>query len=231
MSLMACACMLWKAFKLLVMEQYLKNTFFIDHESDAIRAFVANIDFSKAQTDVEKAVRLYYAVRDGFRYNPHNISLQPEDFRASIQVQRAEGHCIDKATILAAAARAIGVPSRLGFANVTNHIGTEKIEKVLGINVLVFHGFTELYLGGRWVKATPAFNAALCEKLDVEPLEFNGKEDSVFQQFSRTGNRFMEYLHNYGSFDDLPFDQMIGEWKKYYPKLFTYNIKQLVIRD
>jgi transglutaminase-like putative cysteine protease len=211
------------------MEQYLKHTFFIDHESDAIRAFVANIDFLDAQTAIERAVTLYYAVRDGFRYNPHTISMQPEDFRASVQVQRSEGHCIDKATILAAAARAIGIPSRLGFANVTNHIGTEKLEKVLGTSVLVFHGFTELYLEGKWVKATPAFNAALCEKLNVEPLAFNGREDSVFQQFSRTGNRFMEYLHDYGSFDDLPFDQMIGEWKKHYPKLFTDEIEQLII--
>jgi transglutaminase-like putative cysteine protease len=211
------------------MEQYLKHTFFIDHESDAIRAFVANIDFLDAQTAIERAVILYYAVRDGFRYNPHTISMQPEDFRASVQVQRSEGHCIDKATILAAAARAIGIPSRLGFANVTNHIGTEKLEKVLGTSVLVFHGFTELYLEGKWVKATPAFNAALCEKLNVEPLAFNGREDSVFQQFSRTGNRFMEYLHDYGSFDDLPFDQMIGEWKKHYPKLFTDEIEQLII--
>ncbi|WP_448520003.1 transglutaminase-like domain-containing protein [Rhodoflexus sp.] len=211
------------------MEQYLRSTYFIDHTSEAIRSFVAAIDFSEDTTATEKAVRLYYTVRDGFRYNPHKISMQPEDFRASAQVQQAEGHCIDKATILAATARAIGIPSRLGFANVTNHIGTEKLEKVLGTNVLVFHGYTELYLEGRWVKATPAFNAALCEKLNVDPLEFNGKEDSVFQQFSRDGNRFMEYLHDYGSFDDLPFEQMIGEWRKHYPKLFTEDIEQLII--
>ncbi|MCS7019419.1 MAG: transglutaminase family protein [Cytophagales bacterium] len=211
------------------MEQYLKNTFFIDHESTPVRAFVASIDWSNCAAPVEKAVRLYYAVRDGFRYNPHRISMQPEDFRASVQVQRPEGHCIDKANILVAAARALGIPARLGFANVTNHIGTEKLEKVLGTTVLVFHGFAELFLENQWVKATPAFNAELCQKLDVAPLEFNGREDSVFQQFSKNGNRFMEYLHYYGSFEDLPFDMMIGEWKKYYPKLFSKPVEQLII--
>ena len=38
----------------------------------------------------------------------------------------------------------------------------------------------------------------------------------------------MEYLHDYGSYNDVPIDLMNAEMKKYYPHLFeeTVNTKQ-----
>lgn len=200
--------------------EYLEANFFTDSDHPSIVSF-AKAHTEVSQDEVAKALSLYIAVRDSFWYNPHQVSIQKADFRASNQITRKEGHCIDKANILAACARVVGIPARLGFANVTNHIATERIEKVLGTNVLVFHGYTELFLNGKWVKATPAFNKALCEKIGVAPLEFDGENDSVFQQYSPSGNKFMEYLHDYGQFAELPFEMMISEWKKYYPHLFT----------
>ncbi len=201
-------------------ESYLQPNFFTDSTHENIIAF-AEKHTQPAQNEIEKALSLYYAVRDNFWYNPNQISMRKEDFKASVQIARTEGHCIDKANVLAACARAVGIPSRLGFANVTNHIATEKLEKILGTNILVFHGYTELFLNGNWVKATPAFNKRLCEKLGVEPLYFDGEHDSVFQQYSPSGSKFMEYLHDYGQFAELPFEMMIGEWKKYYSHLFS----------
>lgn len=203
-------------------EGYLQPNFFTDSKHESITDF-ANKHTQSSQNEVTKMLSLYYAVRDGFRYNPNQIRTRKEDFQASTQIARSEGHCIDKANILAACARVIGVPSRLGFANVTNHIATEKVEKSLGTNVLVFHGYTELFLNGKWVKATPAFNQKLCEKIGVKPLDFDGENDSVFQQYSPSGDKFMEYLHDYGQFAELPFDLMMSEWKKYYPHLFLTN--------
>lgn len=197
--------------------QYLEPNETMDYEQPVIQDFVRkHTDLRLSKT--ENAVKLYYAVRDEFYYDPYQISFSPDHYRASFQISRKTGHCIDKATILGACARAIGIPSRLHFANVRNHIGTEKIEQVLGTSVLVFHGYVELFLEEKWVKATPAFNKALCEKLKVKPLEFDGKEDSVFQEFDQNGGKFMEYLHDYGHFPNLPFETMIGEWKKHYPK-------------
>ena len=203
---------------------YLTPNFFTDSNHPAILNF-AQKHIQEKQSSLEKALSLYLAVRDNFWYNPHQVSTQKEDFKASYQVNRTEGHCIDKANILAACARAVGIPARLGFANVTNHIATERLEKVLGTNVLVFHGYTELFLEDKWVKATPAFNKALCEKIGVAPLDFDGQTDSVFQQYSNAGDKFMEYLHDYGQFAELPFDLMISEWKKYYPHLFVTTNK------
>ena len=166
------------------------------------------------------AVALYYAVRDGFRYNPWEVSLQPGDFSASAMLSRDRergGHCIDKANLLAACARVLGIPSRLHFANVRNHIGTEEFERKLGTDLLVFHGYVELHLNGGWVAATPAFNKELCTYLGVAPLEFDGQQDSIFQQYDAKGGSFMEYVHDYGHFAEIPFDLMIGEWRRFYP--------------
>ncbi|NIR52694.1 transglutaminase [candidate division KSB1 bacterium] len=200
-------------------EIYLKPGRFTDSASPAV------IDYAKTVTrnedrDVDKAVALYYAIRDGFQYNPYHLDLRPQSLKASALLSRDYGYCVEKANLLAASARALGIPSRLGFANVKNHIATEKLEKILRTDVLVFHGYAELFLDGRWIKATPAFNRQLCEKLNVDPLEFDGTGDSMFQQYNREGGNFMEYLHDYGHFPDVPYDLFLQELKKHYPHVF-----------
>jgi transglutaminase-like putative cysteine protease len=202
----------------MLLEPYLAPNFFTDSTHKAVLAY-AQAHTRKEDDDLTKAGCLYKAVRDGFWYNPYPIGVQREVFRASAQILRPEGHCIDKANILAACARAVGIPARLGFANVTNHIGTEKLEKQLGTNLLVFHGYAELYLQARWVKATPAFNLGLCEKLNVAPLEFDGQTDSIFQPYNANGSKFMEYVHDYGTFAELPYSVMLSEWAKHYPDI------------
>jgi transglutaminase-like putative cysteine protease len=198
---------------------FLEPNFFVDSDHPEVVAW-AERHGAPGAAPIDNAVRLYYSIRDAFRYNPWKVHPSREAFRASsvlVGDRREGGHCIDKANLLAACARHLGIPSRLHFANVRNHIGTEELERKLGTDLLVFHGYAELLLDGCWVAATPAFNRELCELLGVAPLEFDGRADSVFQQYDREGGRFMEYVHDYGSFPDIPFDLMIGEWKRYYP--------------
>ena len=169
----------------------------------------------------ESAVSLYYSVRDRLRYNPWRVRFQPEDYTASgvlLRDPNEGGHCIDKALLLAGACRAIGIPSRLHFANVRNHIGTSKLEEQLGTDLLVFHGYTELFLDGRWVAATPAFNRELCEHLGVPPLEFDGVNDSIFQAFDG-GAGFMEYVADHGSYPDVPLQRILAAWEEHYPSV------------
>jgi len=198
---------------------YLEPGFFVDWDHPAVAAWARDHADPEA-SEIDLAVGLYYVIRDGFRYNPWQVELVPEAFRASSVARRDPrrgGHCIDKANLLAACCRLYGIPSRLHFANVRNHIGTEDLERQLGTSLLVFHGYAELYLDGRWVAATPAFNESLCDHLGVAPLEFDGRHDSIFQEYDRKGDRFMEYVHDYGTFSDIPFELMLGEWKKHYP--------------
>ena len=193
---------------------------FVDSDHPAVAAYAA-AHTTLGASAIDNAVSLYYAIRDGFRYSPWDLSPTAAGFRASAVLQRdpnAGAHCIDKAVVLAACSRHVGIPARLHFANVRNHIGTEELERQLGSDVLVFHGYAELWLDERWVAATPAFNRGLCEKLGVDPLEFDGRSDSIFQAYDRVGGAFMEYLHDYGAFADIPFELMWAEWQRYYPK-------------
>lgn len=201
------------------MQEYLSSTDFLDSDNNSVREFAAEHTRGKS-SDIEKAVALYYAVRDGFSYNPYILDLRPERMKASALMTRKDGNCVEKSIILAASARAVNIPSRLSFYIVTNHIATERIEKILGTRNLVFHGAAEMFLEGKWVKATPAFNKELCSFLKVEPLEFDGTQDSMFQQYDKSGRVYMEYLHEYGAYPDMPYDQMLSEFVAHYPRVF-----------
>lgn len=169
---------------------------------------------------LEAAIHLCKVVRERLRYNPWRVRFEREAYRASSVLARPVeegGHCIDKALLLAGLCRALGIPSRLHFANVRNHIGTASLEEQLGTDLLVFHGYTELFLEGKWVAATPAFNLELCKRLNVHPLEFDGRQDSIFQQYSPDGERFMEYVTDHGSHAGIPYEAMIAEWREHYP--------------
>ncbi len=202
------------------MKKYLQPTYFLDFDNAEVQAF-AEVNSNKNQNNKENAIQLYYAVRDGFKYNPYVLDLRKVGLKASSLLKKKSGYCIEKAVLLAAVGRYVGIPSRLSFYIVANHIATEKIEKVLKTNKLVFHGATEFYLDGKWLKLTPAFDARLCKHLNVATLDFDGTEDAIFQQYDNSGNVFMNYLHEYGDFDDMPYQLAIDEFIKHYPHIFS----------
>ncbi|MEA3471741.1 MAG: transglutaminase-like domain-containing protein, partial [Thermodesulfobacteriota bacterium] len=173
-----------------------------------------------AKDDSDKAVKLFYAVRDGIKYNPYQVTISPEEFRASRVLAKKEGWCVEKAILLAAAARVFKIPSRLCCANIRNHLVSESLKEFMKTDLFVFHGFTELYLDGRWIKATPAFDIELCRRLDIYPVEFDGTKDAIFHKYDRGGNLHIEYVDDLGSFADLPLEQIIEAFKKYYPHFF-----------
>lgn len=195
--------------------RYLEATDIIDSHNPEIQAFACKAA-GDAGGAVEQAVRLYYAVRDGIRYDFYLPFYRPEHYRASNVLKAGRGFCIQKVSLLCAAARARGIAARAGFATVHNHLATPQLLEFLGSDVFTFHGYTEFFLEGRWVKATPAFNRELCEKHGVQPLEFNGREDSIFQAFSRDGKRFMEYLEFHGTFPDIPVRKIVHAFEKTY---------------
>ncbi|MDY6831566.1 MAG: transglutaminase family protein [Thermodesulfobacteriota bacterium] len=200
------------------MDQHLSSTPYMDFDVPEVMDFAKTA--GKGATAKDRSVNLYYAVRDGFPYNPYAFTFERDNYKASFTLAAGEGFCIQKSILLAAAARALGIPAQLGFGNVINHLATERLKKLMGGDLFVFHGYTVLFIDGRWVKATPAFNRAMCEKFNTRPLEFDGVNDSVFHPYDNSGNQHMEYVHDYGAFDDMPFDLMIAEMRKYYPQWF-----------
>lgn len=178
----------------------------------------------------EQAIDLYYAIRDGFKYSPYHVNLKPYALKASYLLTKDYGHCIEKSNLFAACARSLGIPARLGYGNVRNHLGTKDLEETLKTDVLVYHGYAEVYLEERWLKVTPVFNIELCEKLGVEPLDFNGEEDAVFQKSDKNGNPFMEYTADHGTFADVPLEQITQGMQSYYPHLFEKELNNSKFR-
>lgn len=169
--------------------------------------------------DRTRAVRLYYAIRDGFRYNPYEIDLSIAGLRASTVLANGHGWCVNKAVLLAAACRAVGIPAALGYADVRNHLSTERLRAAMGTDVFHFHGYTAIHLDDQWVKATPAFNLGLCEKFRLHPLEFDGTADSIYHPFDLEGNRHMEYLQFRGEYADVPLTDMLQAFETLYPDM------------
>ena len=186
------------------MHKYLKSTTCFDYQNPEVRAYCDDILGSKRLSATEIAIKLYYAVRDDILYNPYVYSFEPITYSASYCLLAKESYCIPKAVLLGAMARYKGIPSRLGLADVKNHFSSQKLLDFLQSDIFVMHGYIELYLNERWVKATPAFNLELCVKTGVQPLAFNGKDDSVFQEFNQEGFKHMEYIAEHGVFEDVP---------------------------
>jgi len=196
---------------------YLAAGEFIDSGDPGVRAF-AQKTAAGAPDDVARAVQLYYAVRDDIPYDPYYAGEARSYFRASDCLRAQRGFCIPKAALLAAAARSLGIPARVGYADVRNHLSTKKLLELLGGDLFIWHGYTELHLAGRWVKATPAFNLSLCRRFGVRPLEFDGRHDSLFHEFADGGRRHMEYVSQRGHYPDVPYDAILADLKKAYPR-------------
>lgn len=195
----------------------------IDSDHPAILAFAADVA-GHLHAPRDKAVALYYAVRDRFRYDPYQFDLSDHGLAASTTLLAGRGWCVPKATLLAAVCRAAGVPARVGYEDVKNHLSTERLRRMMQTDVFHWHGYTTIRLDGRWVKATPAFNIELCEKFRLKPLEFDGREDSIYHPFDLAGNRHMEYLAERGEYDDVPAATIRAEFARLYPRLLGTDL-------
>jgi len=197
------------------LDLYLKPTFVIDSDSKAIKE-KAILLTEKYNSQKEKARQLFYLVRDKIKYNPYLALCSIEDYRASKTLQRGEGFCIQKAVALTALARAVGIPARLGFADIRNYLAPKELMEMMGTNLFVYHGYSELWLNNKWVKATPAFNIEMCNKLDIKPVEFDGVTDAIFHERNKKGELHIEYIRYHGTYADLPFKEIMQAFEDQY---------------
>jgi len=201
------------------MKAFLAPGQFIDSAHPAVVEFARRN--SSGTSERERAVSLYYAVRDEIRYNPFLDFSDPLVFKASAVLEADQGFCVGKASLLAACARAAGIAARVGFADVKNHLTSPRLAETMGSDLFVYHGYADLYLEGKWVKATPAFNLALCTRFRVKPLEFDGRQDSIFHPFDQDNRRHMEYLRDRGTYADVPVADIQRAFQDAYPKFYS----------
>lgn len=178
-----------------------------DCDDPSVQAYAAKV-VGDAKTDVDKIVRLYYAVRDEFRYDPRHFLLSREQFSCRQILIDKRGFCMPKSVLLSTLARTQGIPSGIGFADVMNHLMPDSMLDEYGQNKPIFHGYSVLYVDGKWLKASPAFNLTMCEKLDTKPLEFDGRSDALFHEYDNKNRKHMEYINDYGAVADFPYDMV-----------------------
>ncbi|MBC2714761.1 MAG: transglutaminase family protein [Desulfobacteraceae bacterium] len=197
------------------MQKYIQSSPTIDFEHPAVQEFVQK-HAGSSENQTTQAVRLYYAVRDKIRYDPYSLDLTVKGLSASNTLISGRGWCVAKAILLAACCRSLKIPARLGFADIRNHLSTQRLREQMQTDIFYWHGYTSIYLDDKWVKATPAFNIELCNKFNLRGLDFDGTGDSIYHPFDLNGNRHMEYLNDRGDFDDVPIDAIIETFQKKY---------------
>jgi transglutaminase-like putative cysteine protease len=200
--------------------QYLAAGAFVDSDAPSVIAFAKQATAGTADTGAA-ILRLYSTIRDGILYDPYVNFSDPANYRASGVLAAGRGFCVGKSVLLAATARSIGVPARIGFADVRNHLTSPRLYEKIKTDIFLWHSYTELYLAKRWVKATPAFDKSLCDRTGLTTLQFDGETDSLFQPFDKAGRRHMEYLNDRGTYVDVPFDAIKADFIVNYPKLMS----------
>ena len=212
------------------MIKYLEATPTINFNNSALSQKAKDVT-ENANSDLEKSVRIFYFVRDKIKYNPYLFSDCKEDFRAARILLRGEGFCVHKAIVLTALARACGIPARLGFADIRNHIISGKLTLIHTGNIIPWHGFAELNINGNWVKATPAFDIEMCENNGVIPVEFNGIDDAVFHLKNREGKLHIEYIRYRDTYADMPFDEFRACYISYFGSEYYDKFKKFKKRN
>ncbi|NAS13877.1 transglutaminase-like domain-containing protein [Poritiphilus flavus] len=198
---------------------YLQSSYYFDFESEPVQKLISPFK-DKTLPEADLAIAMYLYVRDHWKYDPYTISLSEQNYRASTIAQKTTANCVEKSILLITCLRALGIPARLHLGKVKNHIAVERLIEKFGSNELTPHGMVNVYLNDQWLKVSPAFNKSLCKKFNVEPLEFDGKNNSFLQQYNSEGSRFMEYIEDYGHFEDVPLDFMKRNIKEHYPHIF-----------
>ena len=168
----------------------------------------------------DNAKKLFYFVRDGIKYRIALFQkIDRKQFKASLTLKRGYGFCISKAILLIALCRACEIPARLHLADIRNHRIPEALKKFIGTDILLFHGYADIFINDRWVKVNPAFDIELCRRNNFIPVEFNGYKDALSHPFDTKGRPHIEYLKDRGSFTDLPLDLILQGLKEYYGPL------------
>ena len=162
--------------------EHLEATTFIDSDHQVVRAFAA--DATRGAADEQDQVRrLFAAVRDEIRYDPYSASSEPEEYVASNVIARASAYCVPKAVVLTATARSIGIPARLGFSDVRNHLQSDRLRELMGTDVFVYHGYSSSSSAGPGARprrpSTPRFAPVL-----------------AFRRSSSTGRRTPCFTHS-----------------------------------
>lgn len=162
--------------------------------------------------EVEAAQKLFEFVRDTVRYSVRVPFDSLEHYLALNTLARGRGYCVQKAALLCALARAVGIPSRLGFADIENNLLPEGLYEITGGKVLHYHCFVEWFVGGAWHKATPSFDKALSAERGWRLVEFVPGQDLLLPATDLAGRPHIRYVKQRGWRLGVPLEEMQATW-------------------
>ncbi|MBN1802827.1 MAG: transglutaminase domain-containing protein [Candidatus Lokiarchaeota archaeon] len=200
--------------------EYLQSNEFFDFNKKRVKqkAFEIVKDLSSKK---EMLIALFYWVRDNIKYNM--MSYVPEikaNFKASVTLRRKYGFCLSKSVLLSTFARAIGLPARIHAVDIINHKISPKVIDLMETNVFHYHAYSEVYIGGKWIKLAPVFDKNTAVKGGFLPLvEFDGENDALFSSTDLEGKPFVEYVKDRGTHETVPIEDIRRLFSKKYKKL------------
>jgi len=198
---------------------FLSPTEIIDSDTPSVRAKALELTRG-LQTDREKAVALYYFVRDEIKHNAYAPLYELDRYKASSTLEAGNGMCQHKSVLLAALCRAVGIPARLGYVDVHDCQLSESFKQMIGgIDTFPFHGYAEVCVDGKWVHASPAYDIATCRKKGFVPVDFDGINDAKDSTHTENGEPHIEHVHDHGPYSDFPWDEIQGYYKGWAERL------------
>lgn len=169
-----------------------------------------------SKNDIEAAVKLFYWVRDRIRYSAYVPFWDLRHYHASTVIGRGCGYCVQKSALLAALCRSLGFPTRLTFVDIENNLLGSNLADYLETKIMTFHCYAEIFLGGKWVKATPTFERELCESLGWKVVEFNGRDNAMLPAEALDGRPHIRYLRTHFTSAGIPLDRILESWVAFY---------------
>ncbi len=160
---------------------YLAPTPMCDADDDAVREMAAEVT-RDARTRRDAAVALFYWVRDEIAY-----TMGDWNWRASQTLTLRRGTCSNKANLMVAMARALGIPAgfHVQFVTTPSYFSGGFIPLVQRVvRDKAIHVYVTLFLNGRWVKCDPADDKALSDAIEAivphaRAFDFDGEHDVV----------------------------------------------------
>ncbi|MHA1437568.1 MAG: transglutaminase-like domain-containing protein [Promethearchaeota archaeon] len=205
-----------------ILKQYLQPTEFFDFNKKKVKEKAVEIT-KGFKTRKEKAIALFYWVRDEIKYNM--FSYYPKikaNLKASVTLRRGNGFCMSKAVLLSTFARAVDIPARIHMVDIINHKISKKVIKLMGTNAFHCHGYSELFLKDKWIKLTPVFDKETSIKGGFFPMiEFDGEHDAMFAKYDNDGKIFVEYIEDRGTYADVPLEEIDKIFTEKYPKWYN----------
>lgn len=181
----------------------------IDSDHESVRHLADELTLGAAG-DVDRVKALFEWVRDEIRYDMGPVLSERSDWTASSTIDRGYGFCQQKAVLLAAFLRAVGIPSGIGIEVLLDHKIPPHFAEYMGGQHIPLHGYTLAFVEGRWQRIDATLDSALCGRKGYRVVQYAPGSDRQLPTTDLDGKPHVEHLAVLGEWSDLP-DEIVAQ--------------------